>query len=97
MDTQRLCQYDRRALYDGYANIYTFVMDEIKIKLVCLPINEGKEEFKTLGLFVAKESFKDKTKLHMHRLVPKPPWEDVIVDFSLGLLRTQQQKDSIND
>jgi len=33
----------------------------------------------------------------MPRPIPKPPWEVVSMDFSLGLLWTQQQKDSIND
>jgi len=35
-----------------------------------------------------------KTKLYIPRPVPKPPWEDVTIDFSLGLLWTQKLKDS---
>jgi len=39
-DNERPCQYDRRALYDGYANTCTFVKDVIDIKLAPLPLNE---------------------------------------------------------
>jgi len=35
---ERHWQYDRHALYDGYANTYTFGKDGIKIKLAPLPI-----------------------------------------------------------
>ncbi|RHN63327.1 hypothetical protein MtrunA17_Chr4g0057101 [Medicago truncatula] len=79
-------QYDRRALYDGYANINTFVKYGIKIKLARLPLNEfieGKEEFKLLELLVTKEPLKETTKLCMSRPIPKPPWEVVSMDFSL--------------
>ncbi|KEH18242.1 hypothetical protein MTR_8g015130 [Medicago truncatula] len=79
-------QYDRRALYDGYANINTFVKYGIKIKLARLPLNEfieGKEEFKLLELLVTKEPLKETTKLYMSRPIPKPPWEVVSMDFSL--------------
>ena len=43
----------------------------MKIKLVHLPLNEGKEEFKPLGILVANELFKDKTKLYMPLKVRK--------------------------
>jgi hypothetical protein len=71
--------------------------DVIKIKLTHLPlneVNEGKEEFKPLEILVPKEPFNEKTKLYMSRPVPKPPWEDVTIDFSLGLLWSRQLKDS---
>ncbi|AES79240.1 hypothetical protein MTR_7g060230 [Medicago truncatula] len=61
----RPCQYDCRALYDGYANIYPFVKDVIKIKFAPLPLdefNEGNEDFKPLEILVTKEPFMDKTK-----------------------------------
>jgi len=88
-------QYDRHALCDGYANTYNFAEDGIKIKLAPLPINEYNEvtkEFKSFDVLVTKEIFKEKTKLYMSRPVPKPPWEDVTIDFSLGILWTMQQK-----
>lgn len=69
----------------------------IKIKLAPLLLNEfneGKEEFKLLELLVTKELFMDKTKLYMPRSIPKPPSEDVTIDFSLGLLWTRKLKDS---
>ncbi|KEH17040.1 hypothetical protein MTR_0050s0090 [Medicago truncatula] len=91
------CQYDHRALYDGYANTCTFLKDVIEINLAPLPLNEfndGKKEFKQLGLSLAKEPFKKKTKLYISRLDPKPPWEDVTINFSLGLLWTRKLKDS---
>jgi len=69
-------KYDRRALYGGYANTYTFVKDVIKIKLAHLLLNdfnEGKEEFKPLELLVPKEPFTENTKLYMPRPIPKPP------------------------
>jgi hypothetical protein len=83
---RRPWQYDRHTLYDGYANIYTFLKDEIKIKLTRLPLNEfndRKEEFNLLGLSLAKEPFKDKTKLCLLRPVPKPPCENVGTYFVL--------------
>ena len=89
MDTWRLCQYDRLALYNGYANTCTFVKDVIEIKLATLPLNEfndEKEEFKLFGLSLGKGPFKDKTKLCLLRPVPKPPWENVGTNFVLGLL-----------
>jgi hypothetical protein len=78
----RPCQYDRRALYDGYVNTCFFVKDVIEIKLAPLPVNEfndGEEVFKLLGLSLTKEPFKDKTKSCLLRPVPRPPWENVIV------------------
>jgi len=96
MDTRRPCKYDHRTLYDCYANTCIFVKDVIEIKLAPQPLNEfndGKVEFKLLGISLAKESFKDKTKLHMSRLVPKPPWEDVIINFTLGLLWIPKHKE----
>jgi len=93
MDTWRPCQYDHCPLYNGYANTYTFVKDVIEIKLAPLPLNkfnDGKEEFKLLGLSFIKKPFKDKTKLFLLRLVPKPPWENVGTDFVLGILWTRQ-------
>lgn len=78
----RPCQYDRRALYDGYVNTCFFVKDVIEIKLAPLPVNEfndGEEVFKLLGLSLTMEPFKDKTKSCLLRPVPKPPWENVIV------------------
>jgi hypothetical protein len=83
---RRPWQYDRHTLYDGYANIYTFLKDEIKIKLTRLPLNEfndRKEEFNLLGLSLAKEPFKDKTKLCLLRPVPKPPWKMLELILSL--------------
>jgi len=83
---ERPCQYDHHAICDGYANTYTFVKDVIKIKLAPLLLNEfndGKVEFKLLGLSLAKEPFKDNTKLCLFRPVPKPPWENVATDLSL--------------
>jgi len=68
----------------------------IEIKVPPLPLNEfndGKEEFKLLGLSLAKKPFKDKTKLCLIRPVPKPPWENVGTDFVLGVLWTPKQKD----
>jgi len=65
------------------------MMDEIKIKLTPLPLNEfnrGKEKFKSLEFFVTKEPFKGKTNLYMPRLVSKSCWKDVSVYFTLGLL-----------
>lgn len=88
-------QYDRHTLFDGYANTYTFKKDVIKINLAPLRLNEfneGKEEFKSL--LVLTEPFKEKTKLYMPRPVPKPPWEDVTIDISLGSLWSQHLKDS---
>jgi len=85
---RRSWQYDRHTLYDGYANIYTFVKDGIKIKLVHLPLNEfneGKDECKSLEILLTKEPLKDTTKLCMSCPIPKPPWEVVSMDFSLGL------------
>jgi len=82
-------QYDRHTLYDGYANIYTFVKDEIKTKLARLPLkefNEGKDECKSLEVFVTKEPLKYTTKLCMSRLIPMPPWEVGRMDYFLGLL-----------
>ncbi|RHN65710.1 putative transcription factor interactor and regulator CCHC(Zn) family [Medicago truncatula] len=79
MDTWRPCQYDRCALYDDYVNTCTFVKDVIK--LAPLPLNDGKGEFKLLGLSLAKEPFKDKTKLCLLCPIPKPPWENVGTDF----------------
>jgi len=89
-------QYDHHALFDGYANSCTFVKDVIKINLTPLPLNEfneGKVEFKSLEFMVTKEPMKDTTKLCMSRSIPKPHWEVVSMDFSLGLLWTRQQKD----
>jgi len=94
---RRHWQYDRHTLYNGYANIYSFMKDGIKIKLTRLPLNEGKDEFKPLGFLVARELFKDKIKLYMPRPIAKPPWEVISMDFSLRLRWTQKQKDSIND
>ena len=97
---ERPWKYDRRALYSGYANTYSFVKDVIKIKLAHLLLNdfnEGKEQFKPLKLLVPKEPFKENTKLYMPRPIPKPPWKVISMDFSLGLLWSQQQKDSIKD
>jgi hypothetical protein len=94
---ERPWKYDRRALYGGYPNTYTFVKDVIKIKLAHLLLNEfneGKVEFKQLGLLVSKELLKKKTKVYMPRPIPKPPWEVVSTYFELGILWTQQQKDS---
>jgi len=81
-------QYDRHALYDGYANTCTFVKDVIKIKFAPLPLNEfneGKKGFKPLEPLVTNEPFKEKKRLYMSRPIPKPPWEVVSMDFSLGL------------
>jgi hypothetical protein len=58
MDTYNLVPkrpwiYDLHALYDAYANTYTFTKDVIKIKLAPLlpnELNEGKEELKPLEL-----------------------------------------------
>jgi hypothetical protein len=36
----------------------------------------------------------DKAKLYMPLPIPKPPWEDVTIDFFHGLLWTQKLKDS---
>jgi len=69
--------------------------DVIEIKLTPQSLNEfndGKEKFKLLGLSLAKETFKDKTKLCLLCLVPKPPWENDGTDFVLGILWTRQQK-----
>ncbi|KEH22650.1 Gag-Pol polyprotein/retrotransposon, putative [Medicago truncatula] len=88
-------KYNRHALFDGYANIYTFVKVEIKTKLARLPLNqfnEGKDGCKSLELSHTKEPFKDKTKLCLLRPVPKPPWENVGSYFVLGILWTLQQK-----
>jgi hypothetical protein len=60
--------------------------DVIKIKLTRLPLNEGKEEVKPLGLLVPRELFKKKTKLYMPRPILKPPWEVVSMKFSLKLI-----------
>jgi len=79
---ERPWQYDRYALYNGYANTCTFGKDVIEIKLAPLPLNEfndRKDEYKLLGLSIAKEQFKDKTKLCLLRPIPKPPWEVVII------------------
>jgi hypothetical protein len=95
MDTWRPSQYDHRVLYNGYANTCTLVKDVIEIKLAPLPVNkfnDGKEEFKLLGLSFAKKPFKDKTKLCLLRPVPKPPWEKFGSDFVLGILWTWQHK-----
>jgi hypothetical protein len=100
MDTWRPCQYDHHTLFDGYANIYTFLKDLIKINLAPLLLNEfneGKEEFKSLDILVTKEPLKDTSKLCMCHPIPKPPWKVISMDFSLGLLWSPQQKDSIND
>jgi len=81
----RSWQYDHHALFDGYNNTCTFVKDVIKIQFAPLPLNEfhdGKEGFKLLGLSLAKEPFMVKTKLYMPRPIPKPPWEDVTIDFN---------------
>jgi hypothetical protein len=88
-------QYNRHALFYGYANIYTFVKHVIKINLTPLPHNEfndRKEKFDLLGLSLTKEPFKDKTKLCLLRPVPKPPLENVGTYFVLGILWTLQQK-----
>ena len=69
--------------------------DVIKINLAPLPLkefNDRKEDFKLLGLSLAMESFKDKTKLCLLRPVPKPPWENVHNNFVLGILWTPQGK-----
>lgn len=63
--------------------------DVIEIKLAPLLLNEfnkGKDECKSLELLVTKEPLKHTSKLCMSRPIPKPPWEVVSMDFSLGLL-----------
>jgi len=39
-----------------------------------------------LEILVTKELFKDKTKLYMFLLVPKPPWKDVDTNFAIKYL-----------
>ena len=54
-------QYDRRALYDGYANTYSFEKGGIKIKLAPLPpseLHQSNKETKPLVSLVTKEQFK---------------------------------------
>jgi hypothetical protein len=95
---RRPWQYNRHALFDGYANIYTFVKDEIKTKLARIPLNEfneGNNGCKSLELSLTKEPFMEKIKLCLLRPVPKPPWENVRTDFVLGILWTLQQKYSV--
>ena len=61
---RRPWQYDRHTLYDGYANIYTFVKDMIKIKLAHLPLDEfdeGKDECKCNTPFPKNRNGKDKS------------------------------------
>jgi len=72
----------------------------IKIKMAPLLLNEfndGKVKFKQLWTFTRKGTIKDNTKLCLLRPVPKPSLENVGPNDVLGLLWTQQQKDSIND
>ncbi|KAK2366851.1 hypothetical protein QL285_080187 [Trifolium repens] len=55
-------QYDRRATYDGYANIYYFIKDGVKVKSTVLPpneINKSKKESSPLVTFITKEQLKE--------------------------------------
>jgi len=55
-------QYDRRAYHDCYANIYSFVKDEVKIKLTPLPpsgLDKNKNESKPLVSLIIKTQFKE--------------------------------------
>jgi hypothetical protein len=50
-------QYDRRVTYDGFENTYSFIKDEVKIKLIALPLDKFNRVKGQRSMMIASRTF----------------------------------------